>query len=151
MIFKEVIGNINDIDNSSDFHIEVIYLDSDDLSKRILRVISDHDNEYGISLGNKDTSLSNGDILFNDGKNLIVIKTKSENVIVIRPNDINEMGVVAHLLGNTHVPVQVKDGKIILQYDYVIEKMLKDMNIKYSLENISLEKAMKHVNYAHKH
>ncbi|EJT6665869.1 urease accessory protein UreE [Clostridium perfringens] len=151
MIFEEVIGNINDIENLSDFHIEVIYLDSDDLSKRILRVISDHDNEYGISLGNKDTSLSNGDILFNDGKNLIVIKTKSENVIVIRPNDINEMGVVAHLLGNTHVPVQVKDGKIILQYDYVIEKMLKDMNIKYSLENISLEKAMKHVNYAHKH
>ncbi|MCX0365012.1 urease accessory protein UreE [Clostridium perfringens] len=151
MIFEEVIGNINDIENLSDFHIEVIYLDSDDLSKRILRVISDHDNEYGISLGNKDTSLSNGDILFNDGKNLIVIKTKSENVIVIRPNNINEMGVVAHLLGNTHVPVQVKDGKIILQYDYVIEKMLKDMNIKYSLENISLEKAMKHVNYAHKH
>lgn len=151
MIFEEVIGNINDIENLSDFHIEVIYLDSDNLSKRILRVISDHDNEYGISLGNKDTSLSNGDILFNDGKNLIVIKTNSEDVIVIRPNDINEMGVVAHLLGNTHVPVQIKDGKIILQYDYVIEKMLKDMNIKYSLENISLEKAMKHVNYAHKH
>ncbi|EDT14775.1 urease accessory protein UreE (plasmid) [Clostridium perfringens] len=151
MIFEEVIGNINDIENLSDFHIEVIYLDSDNLSKRILRVISDHDNEYGISLGDKDTSLSNGDILFNDGKNLIVIKTNSEDVIVIRPNDINEMGVVAHLLGNTHVPVQIKDGKIILQYDYVIEKMLKDMNIKYSLENISLEKAMKHVNYAHKH
>ncbi|MDK0709579.1 urease accessory protein UreE [Clostridium perfringens] len=151
MIFEEVIGNIKDIENLSDFHIEVIYLDSDDLSKRILRVRSDHDNEYGISLGDKDTSLSNGDILFNDGKNLIVIKTNSEDVIVIRPNDINEMGVVAHLLGNTHVPVQIKDGKIILQYDYVIEKMLKDMNIKYSLENISLEKAMKHVNYAHKH
>lgn len=151
MIFEEVIGNINDIENLSDFHIEVIYLDSDNLSKRILRVISDHDNEYGISLEDKDTSLSNGDILFNDGKNLIVIKTNSEDVIVIRPNDINEMGVVAHLLGNTHVPVQIKDGKIILQYDYVIEKMLKDMNIKYSLENISLEKAMKHVNYAHKH
>ncbi|XZI52907.1 urease accessory protein UreE (plasmid) [Clostridium perfringens] len=151
MIFEEVIGNINDIENLSDFHIEVIYLDSDNLSKRILRVISDHDNEYGIYLGDKDTSLSNGDILFNDGKNLIVIKTNSEDVIVIRPNDINEMGVVAHLLGNTHVPVQIKDGKIILQYDYVIEKMLKDMNIKYSLENISLEKAMKHVNYAHKH
>lgn len=151
MIFEKVIGNIKDIENLSDFHIEVIYLDSDDLSKRILRVISDHDNEYGISLVDKDISLSNGDILFNDGKNLIVIKTNSEDVIVIRPNDINEMGVVAHLLGNTHVPVQIKDGKIILQYDYVIEKMLKDKNIKYSLENISLEKAMKHVNYAHKH
>lgn len=151
MIFESILGNINDIENINDFHIEIIFLDSDDLVKKILRVTSDHGNEYGIALKNREEQLSDGTILFNEDNKIIVIKTNSENVIVVEPKDINEMGEVAHLLGNTHIPVQVKGGKIILQYDHVIEKMIKDKNIKYSVENMKLEKALRHVNYAHHH
>lgn len=150
MIFEKVLGNIKDIEDLHDFHVEVIYLDSDDLVKRIIRVTSDHGNEYGISLDGKE-ELKDGAILLNDGKHLVVIKTNSEDVIVVEPKDINEMGEVAHLLGNSHIPVQIKDGKIILQYDYVVENTLKDKKVKYSVENMKLEKAFKHVNYAHHH
>lgn len=151
MIFENIIGNISDINNLDDFHLEIIYLDSDDLVKKILRVISDHDNEYGISLKNREEQLVDGAVLFNEGNKLIIVKTNSEDVIVVEPKDINEMGEVAHLLGNTHIPVQVKGGKIILQYDHVIEGMIKDKNIKYSVESMKLEKALRHVNYAHHH
>lgn len=149
MIFESILGNISDIENLDDFHMEVIFLDSDDLVKKILRVTSDHGNEYGISLKNREEELVDGAILFNENNNLVVIKTNSEDVIVVEPKDINEMGEVAHLLGNTHVPVQVKGGKIILKYDQVIEKMIKDKNIKYFIESMKLEKALRHVNYAH--
>lgn len=151
MIFEKILGNIKDIDDLEKFHVEVIYLDSDDLVKKIIRVTSDHENEYGISLVNREEHLEDGSILLNDGKNIIVIKTNSEDVIVVEPKNINEMGEVAHLLGNTHIPVQVKDGKIILQYDYVVENMLKDKKVSYSVENMKLEKALRHVNYAHHH
>lgn len=149
MIFESVLGNIRDIENIDDFHVEIIYLDSDELVKKILRVTSDHGNEYGISLKNREDELVDGAILFNENNKIVAIKTNSEDVIIVEPKDINEMGEVAHLLGNTHIPVQVKGGKIILKYDHVIEKMIKDKNIKYFVESMKLEKALRHVNYAH--
>lgn len=151
MIFEKILDNIKNIDNIDKYNVEFIYLDSDDLAKKILRVKSDYDKEYGIVLKDKEISLSDGDILFNDGKNLIVLKVNSEDVIIIEPKDINQMGEVAHLLGNTHIPVEINDGKIIVQYDYIIENILKENNIKYSLENFILKKAMRHVNYANHH
>lgn len=50
MIFNQVLGNINDIKNTENLHIEKIYINSEDTLKRILRVNSDHNHEYGIAL-----------------------------------------------------------------------------------------------------
>ena len=39
MIFHEIIGNINEIDDLNGYHVETIYLNSEDMLKRILDVI----------------------------------------------------------------------------------------------------------------
>lgn len=148
MILNKVVGNIEELKNLGDFHVEKIYLESDELLKRIIRVTSDHNNEYGISL-DKGQKLSDGDILFKDGKNIIVVTTKEDDVLVVSPKSINEMGIIAHALGNRHLPVQVEEGKIILQYDYVVEKMLQDDNIDFQRTNMKLKQAFKHVDYRH--
>ena len=36
-----------------------------------------------------------------------MLHTRSKEMIVIAPKDIDEMGRIAHLLGNTHKPVKV--------------------------------------------
>ena len=54
MIFHEIIGNINEIDDLNGYHVETIYLNSEDMLKRILRVTSDHNREYGITLDNNE-------------------------------------------------------------------------------------------------
>ena len=54
MIFNEVIGNINEIDDLNGYNVETIYLNSEDMLKRILRVTSDHNREYGITLDNNE-------------------------------------------------------------------------------------------------
>ena len=54
MIFHEIIGNINEIDDLNGYHVETIYLNSEDMLKRILRVTSDHNTEYGITLDNNE-------------------------------------------------------------------------------------------------
>lgn len=151
MIFENILGNINDIENIDDFHLEVIYLDSDDLVKKIIRVRSDHNKEYGIALKNTNEQLEDGSILFKENNNIIVIKINNEDAIIIQPKDINEMGEIAHLLGNTHIPIDIKNGEIILKYDHVIEKIIKYKNIKYSIESIKLGKALRHVDYSHHH
>ena len=150
MIFSKVIGNINQIDNLNGYHIETIYLNSEDMLKRILRVTSDHNREYGITLENSE-KLKDGDILYNKDKKLIVVKVNSEDVLIIKPSNMTEMGVIAHALGNRHLQAQFEDGKMIIQYDRLVEEGLKRDNINYSRENITLKKAFRHVEFVHTH
>ena len=50
MIFHEIIGNINEIDDLNGYHVETIYLNSEDMLKRILRVISDHNRKLIVKM-----------------------------------------------------------------------------------------------------
>ncbi len=147
MILNKILGNIADM-KEINCHIEKIYLESDELLKRVLRVTSDHGHEYGISL-EKGTEMKDGDILFNDGHNMVIVCVKEDDVIVITPKDINEMGKVAHSLGNRHLPVQIEEGKIIIQYDYVVEKLLSDHGINFERKNLKLKQAFRHVDHSH--
>lgn len=147
MILDKILGNIDEVDTKN-LHIEKIYLESDELLKRVLRVTSDHNKEYGISL-EKGIEMRDGDILYNDGHNVVVVATKEDDVIVITPKDINQMGEVAHSLGNKHLPIQIEDGKIIIQYDYVVERLLQDGNIDFVRKNLKLKQAFRHVDHSH--
>ena len=147
MILDKILGNIKEME-SINCHMEKIYLESDELLKRVLRVTSDHGNEYGISLP-KGSEMRDGDILFNDGHNMVVVCVKEDDVLVITPKDINEMGEVAHSLGNRHLPVQIEDGKIILQYDTVVEKLLQDSKVYFVRTNMKLKQAFRHVDHSH--
>lgn len=75
-----------------------------------MRVNSDHNHEYGIALS-ENVELKDGDILYHDDKNMIIVKIKSDDVLVIRPTNITEMGIIAHSLGNRHLQAQFEDGK----------------------------------------
>ena len=150
MIFNQVLGNINEIDNLNDAHIEKIYITSEEALKRIMRVNSDHNHEYGIALS-ENIELKDGDILYRDDKNIIIVKIKGDDDLVIKPNSITEMGIIAHSLGNRHLQAQFEDGKMIIQYDALVEGELKRDNINYSRENLKLKKAFRHVEFGHTH
>ena len=150
MVFERVLGNIKDIENIKDYHVEKIILKSDDLLKRIIRVTSDHGHEYGISL-DKGKTLNNGDILLKDGHNLVIVQYESNDILVIKPTSINEMGKIAHALGNRHLPAQFENDTMIVEYDNLVEDKLKHDNINYSRENRVLEKAFRHVEFEHRH
>lgn len=150
MIFNQVLGNIDDINDLNNLHIEKIYINSEDALKRIMRVNSDHNHEYGIALS-ENVELKDGDILYHDDKNMIIVKIKGDDVLVIRPSNITEMGIIAHSLGNRHLQAQFEDGKMIIQYDALVESELKRDKINYSRENLKLKKAFRHVEFGHTH
>lgn len=150
MIFNQVLGNINDINDLNNLHIEKIYITSEESLKRIMRVNSDHNHEYGIALS-ENIELKDGDILYRDDKNIIIVKIKGDDVLVIKPNSMTDMGIIAHSLGNRHLQAQFQDGKMIIQYDALVEAELKRDNINYSRENLKLKKAFRHVEFGHTH
>lgn len=150
MIFNKICGNINDISNIENYHVETIYIESDDCSKRILRVKSDHDREYGISLENGE-KLTDGDILYNEENKIICVKVNSQDVLIIMPKSMNEMGFIAYTLGNRHIQAQFEDGKMIVQYDRLVEDELKNDSIDYTRENKKMIKPFKHAEFSHTH
>lgn len=147
MLIERVIGNIREGENLPR-HIERVYLNSELLLKRIQRVRTDHGNELGIRLKN-GVELRDGDILYQDEKNAIVISVLEDEVIAIKPTTLKQMGEIAHMLGNRHLPAQFTDEEMVVQYDYLVEKLLQELGVPYVCEKRRLEQAFKHIGHSH--
>ncbi|WP_071394287.1 urease accessory protein UreE [Bacillus tuaregi] len=147
MIIEKVIGNIKQAAQRP-AHIERVYLRSDDLVKKIQRVQTDHGKELGIRLKN-GKELMDGDILYQDDKNSIIISVIEDDVLVIRPTSLQQMGDIAHQLGNRHLPAQFEAEEMIVQYDYLVEELLQELNIPFAREKRKMNHAFKHIGHSH--
>jgi urease accessory protein len=147
MIIDQIFGNVEEI-STAGRHIERVYLSSDDLVKRIQRVTTDHGKEVGIRL-KEPKDLIDGDILYMDDRNMIVISVTSDDLLVIHPTSIKQMGEIAHQLGNRHLPAQFEDKVMLVQYDYLVEELLKQLEIPYSREDRKVKRAFRHIGHTH--
>lgn len=130
------------------YHIEKVYLESADLVKRIQRVKTDHGKEMGIRLKDQHDLVA-GDILFMDDKNIIMVDVLSDDLIVISPRSLIEMGTIAHQLGNRHLPAQFEENEMLVQYDYLVEELLKQLDIPFKREERKVKQAFRHIGHSH--
>ena len=152
MILTKVYANVKEIPHLHDYHVETALVKSDDLLKSILRVTSDHGHDYGIRLEDETQGLENGAAFLIGDHELLVLEAIPDEVIIISPKDIDEMGKSAHMLGNLHKPIQVKDGQITMLYDEVVKKTLDQEGASYVVEKRQLDEPMKYANLvAHSH
>ncbi|MEH6947622.1 urease accessory protein UreE [Bacillus sp. JJ634] len=150
MIIESIVTNIEQMEQGeiNKRHKEKVYLESADLVKRIQRVITDHGKEIGIRLKNP-RDLVAGDVLFMDDKNMIVIDVLSDDLIVISPRSLKEMGTIAHQLGNRHLPAQFEENEMLVQYDYLVEELLQDLGIPFKREDRKVKQAFRHIGHSH--
>jgi urease accessory protein len=150
LIIENVVTNIKDLEQGEleKRHKEKVYLESANLMKRIQRVETDHGRELGIRL--KDPKdLEAGDVLFMDDKNMIIIDVLSDDLIVISPRSMHEMGTIAHQLGNRHLPAQFEADDMLVQYDYLVEELLMEMGIPFKREERKVKQAFRHIGHSH--
>lgn len=152
MIIETIVGNIHDMEKPEigNRHIEKVWLDSSDLVKRVQRLKTDHNRDIGIRLKTPQ-DLVDGDILFMDDKNMIIVDVKTDDVLAIKPKTINEMGIIAHELGNRHMPAKFEGDEMLVQYDYLVEELLKTKDIPFKREDRKVKDAFRHVTGAHSH
>jgi urease accessory protein len=150
MIIESIVANIDEIpmEELSKRHKEKVLLESSDLVKRIQKVITDHGKEIGIRL-KKPRDLKAGDVLFMDDKNMIIVDVLSDDLLVIRPRSLHEMGMIAHQLGNRHLPAQFEDDEMLVQYDYLVEELLRELQIPYQREARKVKQAFRHIGHSH--
>ncbi|MEH7122386.1 urease accessory protein UreE [Bacillus sp. JJ1773] len=150
MIIEKVVTNLEKMDQEEikKRHIEKVYLESAHLVKRIQRVKTDHGNELGIRL-KEPRDLIAGDVLYMDDKNMIVIDVLSDDLLVISPRTIKEMGTIAHQLGNRHLPAQFEENDMLVQYDYLVEELLQELGIPFTREDRKVKQAFRHIGHSH--
>jgi urease accessory protein len=111
-------------------------------------VTTDHGNEVGIRL-TEPKDLIDGDILYMDERNMIVVSVTSDDLLVLRPSSIKQMGEIAHQLGNRHLPAQFEEREMLVQYDYLVEELLLQLEIPYTREQRKVRKAFRHIGHSH--
>lgn len=150
MIIENIVMNIEQMEPAEikKRHMEKVYLESADLVKRIQRVTTDHGREVGIRLS-VQRDLAAGDVLYMDDKNMIVVDVHSDDLLVIRPRHLNEMGNIAHQLGNRHLPAQFEGDEMLVQYDYLVEELLVQQHIPYVREKRKVKQAFRHIGHSH--
>ncbi|GGJ82065.1 urease accessory protein UreE [Lentibacillus kapialis] len=150
MIVDEIVTNINDMspEERNKRHMEKVHLESADLVKRIQRVETDHGRELGIRLKNP-RDLEAGDVLYMDDQNIIAVEVMSDDLLIIQPRNMYEMGTIAHQLGNRHLPAQFEDSEMLVQYDYLVEELLEELDIPFKRENRQVKQAFRHIGHSH--
>lgn len=150
MIIEQIAGRLADLspEERAGRHMEKVFMASEDMLKTIQRVTTDHGNEIGIRLAQR-TELKDGDILYMDDTNMIVIEVMPDDVLVIQPRSIREMGEIAHKLGNRHLPAQFEGDAMVVQYDYLVEEQLTQDRVPFARENKKMKQAFRHVGHKH--
>ncbi len=150
LIIEQIVTNIETMDKAEieKRHIEKVYLESALLVKRVQRVTTDHGKDIGIRLKNS-RDLVAGDVLYMDDKNLIMIEVISDDLLVIHPRSLHEMGTIAHQLGNRHLPAQFENDDMLVQYDYLVEELLQELQIPFTREERKVKQAFRHIGHSH--
>jgi urease accessory protein len=150
MIIEQISTHINKLSQAEKENrdIEIVFLQSDDLVKRIQLVKTNRGRELGIRL-NKQKDLTDGDVLYLDDQIMIVVEVLPDHVLVIRPQTIKQTGEIAYQLGNRHVPAQFEEDMILIQYDYLIEDLLKKLDIPFIQEHRKVKQAFRHIGHHH--
>ena len=150
LIVESIVMNIEEMEKEEieKRHKEKVFLESADLVKRIQRVTTDHGKEIGIRL-KKPRDLVAGDVLYMDDKNMIIIDVLSDDLLVISPRSLKEMGTIAHQLGNRHLPAQFEENNMLVQYDYLVEGLLEELQIPFKREDRKVKQAFRHIGHSH--
>lgn len=122
MLVKNILGNINNSEIGTKY-IDEVAIEWYEVDKRILKKQSKKGMEVGIKL-EKPYKLQDGDILFFDEKEILIVSIIPCDTISIIPESMKAMGKICYEIGNKHIPLFFHDDEILVNYDEPLMKLL---------------------------
>ncbi|MGR6872021.1 urease accessory protein UreE [Pseudomonas sp. HK3] len=107
---------------------ESISLNFDERKRGRLKLTTDNGNEAGIQI-ERGHVLRHGTVLTNEQGDYLTIFASNESVTTAKVDDSMLFARGCYHLGNRHVPLQIGEGFLRFQEDYVLEDMLHGLGI----------------------
>ncbi|WP_244631229.1 urease accessory protein UreE [Aureimonas sp. ME7] len=105
---------------------DTITLDEAQRHRRRMAMVSDGGIAFLLDL-TEARLLREGDaIVLSDGR-LVEVRAKPEPLVAVEARDAGHLLELAWQIGNRHLPCQIRDGRLLLRRDHVIEAMLKGL------------------------
>lgn len=108
--------------------VESISLSFDDRKRGRLKITTDSGQSAGIQI-ERGQVLRDGSWLRSESGDLLQVLALSEEVTTARVSDATLFARACYHLGNRHVPLQVGEGFLRYQRDYVLDDMLKGLGV----------------------
>jgi len=123
MLVQQKVGNIEGyaIENKT---IEKIELEWFETNKRILHKKTNAGMDVSLRFLKENQQLTEGDILFEDEKKLIVVEIKSCDAIVIKPASMQEMASICYEIGNKHLPLFYFADELLTAFEKPLYNLL---------------------------
>jgi len=123
MIIKQKIGSVKDIEIGGRV-VDFLELEWHETNKRILHKKTKGAKEVVLKFLNQSQNLAEGDVVFEDKQELIVVSIKPCVVIVIKPTSMYEMAYVCYEVGNKHLPLFYESDELLVPYEAPLFKLL---------------------------
>lgn len=117
---------------------ETISLSFDDRKRGRLKIITDSGNDAGIQI-DRGQVLRHGTVLTNDTGDFLMIMASNEKVSTAVVENKTLFARGCYHLGNRHVPLQIGEGFLRFQEDYVLDDMLHGLGIHVKHEEAPFE------------
>lgn len=117
---------------------ESISLSFDDRKRGRLKIITDNGNDAGIQI-ERGQVLRHGTVLTNDANDYLLIMASNEKVSTAYVENKTLFARGCYHLGNRHVPLQIGEGFLRFQEDYVLDDMLHGLGIHVKHEEAPFE------------
>ncbi|MHB1652622.1 MAG: urease accessory protein UreE [Desulfitobacteriaceae bacterium] len=148
LLIEKIHGNIRDI-NILKLLVEKVDLEWFELDKRLLRKTTDQGRDVGIKL-NRCKPLQQGDVLWLNDQEAIVVEVLKTEAIVFEPQNSKEIALICYQLGHRHIQVFLDGNQILTPFDPTLIDYFKKVKIMTKVERRRLEHALQPVhNHAH--
>ena len=123
MLVKEKIGNINffAINNRRQ---DALLLEWHETNKRILHKKTAAGTDVTLKFLNENPRLTEGDVIYEDDFNIILIEIASCEAIIIRPRTMFEMASICYEIGNKHIPVFYEEEELLVAFEAPLYRLL---------------------------
>lgn len=117
MLIETILGNIGDFSVGSR-EVDKVYVEWYELEKKLLRKTSEAGEEVGIRLTRQsDGHLHEGDVLFADGKKVMIVDILPCDLTVVPVHSMQEMGRLCFELGNRHLTLSIEENQVKVPFD----------------------------------
>lgn len=149
MLIENILGNINNFEvNTRD--IDEVNIEWYEVNKRILKKQSKNGKDIGIRL-EKPSKLQDGDILFFDEKEIVIVSILQCDVISIVPETMEAMGRICYEIGNKHIPLFFNDREVLVSYDEPLMKLLEKQGFQPKKAIRKLVNGLEQHGHSHEH